>query len=144
MKTLKIILVLAVVSLAAHAADTPVPTADVGGVKDPAYLGRFTGSKAVTYTANDFDSLVLPLGALAAVPGQRDDHNNQVFVPSKKLELEGRRTHIIYLLPEGTAPLAAIRNYQNAAAAKGGKTLYECNGTACGGEQKMSVGGGGR
>jgi OOP family OmpA-OmpF porin len=144
MKSLKIVVACLAVSVGAQAAETPVPTADVAGVKDPAYLGRFTGSRGVTYTAVDFDSLVVPLGALTAVPGQRDGRNNQVFAPSKKLELEGRRTHIVYLLPEGTSPLAAIRNYQSAAAAKGGKTLFECKDTECGGEQSMSVDGGGR
>ena len=82
---------------------------------DPAYLGRFTGSKLLTTTSVEFDSLVLPTGKLAAVAGQRDASNNQVFAPEKKVELEGRRMHYVYLLPEGTAPLAVIRNYQNAA-----------------------------
>jgi OOP family OmpA-OmpF porin len=144
MKSLKIVAALLAVSMSAGAAVAPVPTTDAAGSKDPSYLGRFAGSKALTYTAVDFDSLTLPLSALAAVPGQRDDSNNQVFAPSKKLELEGRRTHTVYLLPEGTAPLAAIRNYQNAAKAKGGKTLFECKDVECGGGQGMSTGGGGR
>ena len=144
MKSIKIVVACLLFASSAGAVDTPVPAADVAGAKDPAYLGRFSGSKALTYTASDFDSLILPLSALAAVPGQRDGSNNQVFAPAKKLELEGRRTHIIYLLPEGTAPLAAIRNYQNAAAAKGGKALFECKDTECGGGQGTSTGGGGR
>jgi len=142
MNSLKIV-VACLVFVSAGAAEAPVPTEDVAGAKDPAYLGRFTGSKALTYTASEFDALTLPLSALAAVPDQRDGRNNRVFVPTKKLELEGRRTHIVYLLPEGTAPLAAIRNYQSAAAAKGGKTLFECKDIECGGAQKMSTGGGG-
>jgi len=144
MKSLKIVAALLAASMSAGAAVTPVPAADAAGAKDPAYLGRFAGAKALTYTAVDFDSLILPLSALAAVPGQRDGSNNQIFAPTKKLELEGRRTHTVYLLPEGTAPLAAIRNYQNAAKAKGGKILFECKDTECGGGQSMSTGGGGR
>jgi len=144
MKSLKILAAFLAVSTSAGAADTPVPTTDAAGAKDPAYLGRFSGSKALTYTAADFDSLTLPVSALVAVPGQRDNSNNQVFAPPKKLELEGKRAHIVYLLPEGTAPLAAIRNYQNAAATKGAKTLFECKDTECGGGQGMSGGGGGR
>ncbi len=144
MKLLRIAVACLAISTSAGAAVTPVPTADVAGARDPAYLGRFAGSKALTYSAVDFDSLTLPLSALAAVPGKTDDNNNQVSAPTKKLDLEGRRTHIVYLLPEGTAPLAAIRNYQNAAAAKGGKTLFECKDTECGGGQSMSGGGGGR
>jgi OmpA-OmpF porin, OOP family len=128
---------------AAFAADTPIPAADVASGKDPAWLGRFTGSKLLTYTASDFDTLSIPLDPLKAVPGQRDTKNNAVFAPGKKLDLEGRRQHYVYLLPEGTAPLAAIRNYQNQAKAKGGKTLYECQGQECGGGQRYPSGGGG-
>jgi len=128
----------------AHAADTPVPTADVSNGKDPAYLGRFTGSKQLTYTGTDYDVLVVPLEALKAVPGQRDSGNNAVYAATRKLELEGRRQHFVYLLPEGTSPLAVIRNYQNQAKAKGGKTLFECQGKDCGGGQSyVNWGGGG-
>jgi outer membrane protein OmpA-like peptidoglycan-associated protein len=144
MKSIKIVVACLLFSVGASAAETPVPAADVAGAKDPAYLGRVTGSKALTYTAADFDSLIVPLAALVAVPGQRDVRNNQVFAPAKKLELEGRRTHLVYLMPEGTSPLAVIRNYQNAAAAKGGKTLFECKDVECGGGQSMSTGGGGQ
>lgn len=129
---------------ASIAADTPIPAGDVASAKDPAYLGRFTGAKLLTYTAADYDSLTLPLDALKPVQGQRDSRNNAVQQPTKKLDLEGRRQHYVYLLPEGTAPLAVIRNYQNAAKAKGGKTLYECLGAQCGGGQRsISWGGGG-
>jgi OOP family OmpA-OmpF porin len=144
MKHFRIAAACLAISMGVLAAVTPVPTTDFAGAKDPAYLGRFTGSKAVTYTASDFDSLTLPLSALVAVPGQRDQRNNQVFAPPKKLDLEGRRAHIVYLLPEGTAPLAVIRNYQNAANTKGRKTLFECKDMECGGGQGMSGGGGGR
>lgn len=126
------------------AADAQVPAADLASGKDPAALGRFTDSKLLTYTAADFDTLVIPLDALKPVPGQRDNSNNAVHAPAKKLELEGRRQHYVYLLPEGATPLAAIRNYQNAAKAKGGKSLYECLGQQCGGGQRtVSSGGGG-
>jgi OOP family OmpA-OmpF porin len=139
------ILVLSLASIgAAVAADAPVPAADLVSGKDPAALGRYTGSKLLTYTAADFDTLVIPLDALKPVPGQRDNSNNAVQAPTKKLELEGRRQHYAYLLPEGATPLAAIRNYQNAAKAKGGASLYECLGQQCGGGQRtVSSGGGG-
>jgi OmpA-OmpF porin, OOP family len=128
----------------AHAVDTPVPTGDLATGKDPAYTGRFTGARLLTYSAAEFDTLTVPLDMLKPVPGQRDNHNNAVHAPGKKLELEGRRQHYVYLLPEGTAPLAVIRNYQNQAKAKGGKTLYECEGQQCGGGQRyVSWGGGG-
>jgi OOP family OmpA-OmpF porin len=127
----------------AVAADTPVPPADLVSAKDPPALGRFTGSKLLTYTGADYDTLTIPLDALKQVPGKRDNSNNAVHAPSKKLDLEGRRQHFVYLLPEGAAPLAAIRNYQNAAKAKGGKSLYECQGMECGGGQRTVNSGGG-
>jgi outer membrane protein OmpA-like peptidoglycan-associated protein len=128
---------------ASFGADTPVPANDVVSAKDPAYLGRFTGSKLLTHAAAEFDTLTVPLSALKPVAGQRDTSNNAVQAPDKKLELEGRRQHFVYLLPEGTAPLAVIRNYQNQAKAKGGKTLYECLGQECGGGQRSPSWGGG-
>jgi OmpA-OmpF porin, OOP family len=132
-------------SSAAFSADIPVPASDTATGKDPAWLGRFTGSKLLTSSSVDFDSLVLPTGKLVSAGAQRDSSNNQVFVPEKKLELEGKRAHYVYLLPEGTAPLAVIRNYQNAAKAKGGKSLFECQGVECGGGQRnLSYGGGGQ
>jgi OOP family OmpA-OmpF porin len=129
---------------AAFAAETPIPAGDVAAAKDPAYLGRFTGSRMLTHSSFDFDSMTVPLDALKPVPGKRDSSNNAVHSPTKKLELEGRRQHFVYLLPEGTSPLAVIRNYQNQAKAKGGKTLFECLGQECGGGQRyVSSGGGG-
>jgi outer membrane protein OmpA-like peptidoglycan-associated protein len=128
---------------AALAAETPVPAADVSSGKDPAYLGRFAGSRQLTYSNAEFDALSVPLEALKAVPGQRDTNNNAVYAPGKKLDVEGRRQHYVYLLPEGTAPLAVIRNYQNQARAKGGKTLFECQGQECGGGQRYPSWGGG-
>jgi outer membrane protein OmpA-like peptidoglycan-associated protein len=140
---MKVAAVLLLACGAASAADTPVPTSDVVGGKDPAALGRFSGSKLLTYTASEFDTLSVPLAQLKPVPGQRDTKNNAVYAPDRKLDLEGRRQHHVYLLPEGTAPLAAIRNYQNQARAKGGKILFECQGQECGGGQRYPSWGGG-
>jgi len=144
MKSLKLAAACLLACGAAFAAETALPTADVTAGKDPSYLGRFSGSKLLTYASKDFDALTVPLAALKAVPGQRDTNNNGVFAPEKKLELEGRRQHYVYLIPEGIAPLAVIRNYQNQAKAKGGKTLFECQGESCGGGQRyVNWGGGG-
>jgi outer membrane protein OmpA-like peptidoglycan-associated protein len=143
MRRLAILASTLVFATIALGADTPVPAADLASAKDPASLGRFTGSTMLTHTSADYDSLTIPLDALKPVPGQRDGKNNAVHAPSKKVELEGRRQHYLYLLPEGASPLAAIRNYQNAAKAKGGKSLYECLGEACGGGQRTVNSGGG-
>lgn len=143
MKTRTMAAALLLACPAVFAADTPIPTADLASARDPAYLGRFTGSKLLTHTAAEFDSLTVPLSALEAVAGQRDTRNNAVHAPGKKLDLEGRRQHFVYLLPEGAAPLAVIRNYQNQAKAKGGRALWECQGQECGGGQRYPSWGGG-
>jgi OmpA-OmpF porin, OOP family len=144
MKILTTLVMLFVSCAAANAADKPLTSADVAGSKDPSYLGRFTDSKIASYTVVDFDEMNLPLGKLnPAQPEARDLHNNRVMEPAKKMHLEGKRTHIIYVLPTSASPLAAIRNYQNAAASKGGKTLFECKDIECGGGQGLSTGGGG-
>jgi OOP family OmpA-OmpF porin len=143
MKTMMVVAALLSAAPGVYAAETPVPASDVAAAKDPVYLGRFTGSKLLSHTATDFDSMTLPLGALKPVPGRRDTKNNAVNAPEKKLDLEGRRQHFVYLLPEGTAPLAVIRNYQNQAGSKGGRTLFECQGQECGGGQRYPSWGGG-
>lgn len=143
MKTLPLAAALLLACTSSLAADTPLPTNDVVSGKDPVYLGRFGGAKLLAYAQADFDSLMVPLSQLKAVPGQRDTNNNAVQVPDKKLELEGRRQHYVYLVPENTAPLAVIRNYQNQAKSKGGKVLWECLGQECGGGQRYPSWGGG-
>jgi OOP family OmpA-OmpF porin len=143
MKTQMLAAALLLAVTAVFAAETPLPAADVTAAKDPAYLGRYSGATLLTHTAVDFDTLVVPLGALKPVPGQRDTRNNAVHAPEKKLDLEGRRQHYVYLLPDGASPLAAIRNYQNQAKAKGGRTLFECQGQECGGGQRHPSWGGG-
>jgi outer membrane protein OmpA-like peptidoglycan-associated protein len=74
---------------------------------------------------------------------KRDQHNNSVFEPSQSKPLEGRRTHLVYLLPENVSPLQAVRNYQNAVVGLGGKTLFECKSPECGGDPGRSSEGGG-
>ena len=135
-------LIVVLFSGTASAADKPLPTADAAGAKDSRLLGRFSGSLILTYDAKDFDELTLPLSPLKPIDA-RDSHNNRVYKPDKPLALEGRRTRIVYLLPEGVAPLQAIRNYQNEVKAKGGRTLFECKDIDCGGAQRLSSGGGG-
>jgi OmpA-OmpF porin, OOP family len=128
----------------AHAADIALPTGDVPGSKDSSFVGRFSESAIVDYLRVDYDALILPLSALTPVPGKKDAHNNTFHEPKAKKELEGARTRIVYLLPQGATPLQAMRNYQNEVKAQGGRTLFECKDTDCGGSMNLSVGGGGR
>ena len=107
-------------------------------------IGRFSGSIIIEYVKKDFDEFALPLSPLVKVEGKRDLHNNVVFEPKTKKVLEGHRLRVMYVLPEGIAPLQAIRNYQNEVKGKGGRTLFECKDMDCGGAQRLSWGGGGQ
>ena len=126
-------------------ADATIPKADIPGAKDSPLIGRFAGSFIVSQDNRDFDELKLPLGPLKPVAdkSKRDAHNNMVFEPTQSKTLEGKRSHIVYLLPANVSPLQAVRNYQNDATAKGGKTLFECKSPDCGGDGTRSSEGGG-
>jgi len=126
-------------------ADATVPRTDIAGAKDSPLVGRFGGSFIVSHAARDYDELKLPLGPLKPVAdkGKRDGHNNIVFEPGQSKALEGRRIHLVYVLPENVSPLQAVRNYQNDLTAKGGKTLFECKSPECGGDPARSSEGGG-
>jgi outer membrane protein OmpA-like peptidoglycan-associated protein len=139
-------LALATLLLAGAAlADATLPKADIPGAKDSPLIGRFAGSFIVSQDNHDFDELKLPLGPLKPVAdkAKRDAHNNIVFEPAQSKALEGKRTHLVYVLPDGVSPLQAVRNYQNDATAKGGKTLFECKSPECGGDGTRSSEGGG-
>lgn len=128
----------------AGAADVALPVKDFSGSQDPAVIGRFSGSVIIDYVKVNFDEFALPLAPLARIEGRRDNQNNAAYEPKTKKVVEGRRLRVMYVLPEGTAPLQAIRNYQNEVKAKGGRTLFECKDTECGGAQRLSWGGGGQ
>lgn len=126
-------------------ADATVPKADIAGAKDSPLIGRFAGAFIVSQDNRDYDELKLPLGPLKPIAdkNKRDNHNNVVFEPAQSKALEGRRTHLVYVLPDNVSPLQAVRNYQNDATAKGGKTLFECKSPECGGDAARSSEGGG-
>ena len=126
-------------------ADASLPKADIARAKDSALVGRFDGSLIVSYETRDYDELKLPLAPLKPVADRekRDLHNNIVFEPAQSKSFEGRRTHLVYLLPDNVSPLQAVRNYQNELAGQGGKTLFECKSPDCGGDPGRSSEGGG-
>jgi outer membrane protein OmpA-like peptidoglycan-associated protein len=126
-------------------ADATIPKADMAGAKDSPLIGRFAGSFIVSYEKRDFDELALPLAPLKPVADKdkRDAHNNSVFEPAQSKPLEGQRTRLVYVLPDNVSALQAVRNYQNDAVAKGGKTLFECKSPECGGDGTRSSEGGG-
>lgn len=128
-------LCLAACSISASA-DASLPSADVAGAQDPAGLGRYEGSLIVDYQSGAFDDISLPVGAMkpSSDEAARDSQNNRVYRADPALDLEGKLSRVIYLIPEGRSPLEVLRNYQEMLASKGATALYECKGEACGGD----------
>src|SRR5262245_15967980 len=113
-----------------------IPSADLKGAKDSPLVKRYEGSLIVAYDHKAFDEFTLPLSKLEKLPAKRDIHNNFAYEPSQKKDLEGERTRIVYLIPEGRSPLEVVRNYQEEVEGKGGKALYQCKVEECGGSAK--------
>lgn len=124
-------------------ADATVPTKDIDGARDPAFLKRYEGSFIVNYEQKAFDQLVIPLSPLKAVPDKTDRMNNRLMAPDKKLVAEGRYTRLLYVAPEGRSPLEVIRNYVEEINAAGGKALFSCKDDGCGGDLHGNDHGGG-
>lgn len=130
-----------VISLSAWP-DASIPTKDIEGAADPDEIGRFEGSFIVDHSHVDYDEISLPLAPLEST-GKRGSINNWVYVPGKTLDLEGSRTRLVYILPQGISSLQVLRNYQKRVEQSGGKTLFECKSDECGGASNRSSGGGG-
>jgi OmpA-OmpF porin, OOP family len=125
-------------------ADATIPTQDMKGAADPAVLGRYEGAFIVEYQAGAYDEVSLPISMLEKVePEQRDPKNNTIHAPKQKLDLEGKVTRTVYLLPEGRSPLEVLRNYQQIVKDKGGEALYECKAETCGGNIQYGASHGG-
>ena len=117
---------------------------DIKGSKDLPFIGRYDGSKIISYFHKNFDSFTLPLSALEAKKDKRDEHNNILFAPKSSKELEGERVRVVYIIPNNVTPLEVIRNYKQELKTKGAKILFECKGSECGGDaHRASSGGGG-
>lgn len=123
--------------------DAKMPTADIKGGKDHPLVGRFKGSFLVSAGSKEFDEVILPLAPLKAVEDKRDVHNNIVFKPEQAKQLEGRRTRLVYINPQGTTPLEVVRNYELELKKKGGAVLFQCAKEECGGAPDRSSSGGG-
>jgi outer membrane protein OmpA-like peptidoglycan-associated protein len=120
-----------------------LPTADQGSVREPQGFQRYAGSIIAGATTAAFDEMTLITGPLVRAPGRTDKRNNVVFLPAENRKVEGRRTTLVYLVPQGRSPLEVIRGYQQLLKEAGGSSLYECSGTECGGETRYSATSGG-
>ncbi|MGH8108650.1 MAG: DUF4892 domain-containing protein [Arenimonas sp.] len=124
-------------------ADASQPNQDEAGSRDLPFLKRYEGSFIVNYEQKAFDQVRFPLSPLLRVPNKTDDMNNNFIEAKKSKVAEGRYTRLIYVAPEGRSTLEVLRNYIDEIKAKGGKALYGCNGTPCGGDMNGNDHGGG-
>lgn len=126
-------------------ADPTVPTKDEPSSKDLPFLKRYEGSYIVNYEHKSFDEASFPLSKLKMVADKeaRDSRNNHIFEADKKADVEGAYTRILYVLPAERSPLEVIRNYQDEVQDAGGKVLYTCKNTDCGGDMEGNDSGGG-
>ncbi|MFY2764670.1 OmpA family protein [Arenimonas sp. MALMAid1274] len=143
MRRLPALLCLLLASTAALA-DATLPTRDIDGAKDPAWLKRYEGSFIISYEHRAFDEVSFPASKLLKNENdERDGMNNLVFRAKDNRRVEGKYTRLVYLAPEDRSPLEVLRNYQDLVQEAGGKTLYECADTECGGDLHGNDHGGG-
>lgn len=142
-----VILTLALASPVAAQQKVPangkLPTADIGAIKEPEGFQRYAGSIIAGGSAAAFDELVLVTSPLVRVPNQRDSRNNALFMPTDARKVEGKRTRLAYLIPEGRSPLEVIRGYQQVNTEAGGTSLFECSDRECGGNTRLGATSGG-
>jgi len=98
--------------------------ADIAKAKDPAGLPRYAGSIIFGYQYGDFDETELPLGKANMKGGVRGFDKVQ--------RVEGKRTRVLYLAPEGRSSLEVLRNYTDVLAKSGYTPLFECALETCG------------
>lgn len=123
MKTAYLIAALAFAA-GAHA---QMPKADtVKGAKDHPLLSRFAGSMLVGYNSKTFDAVELVAGKVGLNAARPE-------VPFEKMQpVEGRVTRLAYNFAADRSAAEVMRNYQQALAAAGFKTLFACDRVACG------------
>jgi outer membrane protein OmpA-like peptidoglycan-associated protein len=123
-------------TIAANAiAQTAPPKADKTGSADDPLVKRYAGSFIVMHQRQEFTDMELPLSKLEPVKGATDGS----LRATNSKTVEGRRTHILYWVGKDRSPLEVARNYQDELKAQGGRVVYECKDTACGGESTGNV-----
>ncbi len=126
-KRLRLILT-AAVCLSATSSLALAQGQDIEGGKDHSLVSRYPGSWIIGYVYREYDEYLFPEGK---VQGDK---------PVKSENLEGKITRITYSIPQGRSTLEVLRNFQDAFARAGFKTLFACKEDDCGsGEVKQTV-----
>lgn len=109
------VLCTAAFAIAAHAA-SPGWARDLPGATDHPLIQRYNDSWLTAYQQLGFAGTVFPtkIGL---------DNNNAYLAP---VSVEGRITRLVYFAPLGKTPLEVHRNYEQALAAAGMKTVVSC------------------
>lgn len=108
----------------ATAAQADAPKRDVAGSADHPVLQRFTGSVLAGYAQQDWAQTRFPDAS-----GVSKTENDKFARP---VTLEGKVTRLFYLSPLNKSPLEVFRNHQQALAAAGFKTVWQCENEAQG------------
>lgn len=122
-----------------------VPTDDIDGAHDLAWLKRYEGSVIVGYEQRRFDAIAFPASKLLvdASGAARDAKNNRIAAAKRTVTAEGPYTRLVYVAPEDRSPLEVMRNYIDEIKASGGRLLYGCRNDGCGGDMVGNDHGGG-
>jgi outer membrane protein OmpA-like peptidoglycan-associated protein len=126
MRMLNLVAIGLVATASAVAQMPPADTAKAG--KDHPLLSRFAGSRLVGYQAKTFDAVEL-------VAGKYGTNAANPKLPFEKMQpVEGRITRLAYNYPADRSAAEVMRNYQQALAGAGFKTLFSCERDSCGGD----------
>jgi outer membrane protein OmpA-like peptidoglycan-associated protein len=120
-----------------------VPVKDVGAVREPQGFPRYAGSVLAGGSVAAFDEMTLVTAPLQRVAGRTDRRNNALFLPPDPKTVEGRRTRLVYVIPQDRSPLEVVRNYQQFVRDAGGAAVFECAGDDCGGDTRLGATSGG-
>jgi OmpA-OmpF porin, OOP family len=118
--TYSLILLVCLISTMAGSAQARDLTKDLPGSSDIAGIPRFADTVIIGYRFSEFDRSDIPTGPWDPDPGVR--------FWSDSLNLEGRRTRILYLAPRDASALEIIRNYQRSLEGLDYQRVFECSG----------------
>ena len=129
---------------AAQLPKATIPTADKKGSKDSPLLKRYEGSYIVSQDEKSFAEFELPLSKLERSARQEGPATTITHMsPRTRSHWRESTRDWSTCFPENRSPLEVLRNYQDEIKAKGGKILFECKESECGGDTRRGIQGGG-
>ncbi|QVL49155.1 MAG: DUF4892 domain-containing protein [Thiocapsa sp.] len=114
------ILLVCLISTMAEPTWTRDLTKDLPGSSDLAGIPRFADTVIIGYRFSEFDRSDIPTGQWDPDPAVRFWRDS--------LDLEGRRTRILYLAPHDASALEVIRNYRQSLEGLDYQPIFQCSG----------------